>query len=329
MRIWRFHEFGPIENLRLDEAPKPEPAPGEAVVRIRCAAINPADRFLVNKLYPRPGTPPMAVGRDACGVVDAVAPGSAFEPGQRVMLTRSDVGVSRDGTLAEYTLVPEESLAPAPTGWTDEECAAGGLVGLTAWQALVEEGGVREGSNVLVAGASGGVGTAAIQLAEALGGVVVATSRSSEKRARLLEIGADHAVDTDAEDFVDQARAAIDGGKFDVIVDNIAGPHFDEYIALCGFRARICTVGMMSGVDVGFNIGKMIFKRVHICGISVGSQTAEQARDNWTRVVETHDRAGTRPVIDSVFPFEQVQEAFAAMDRGPVGKIIIGPIAPS
>jgi NADPH2:quinone reductase len=337
MKIWRFHEFGPIQNLKLEEAPIPKLGPGEALIKLHYAAINPADRFLVAKLYPRPGTPPLAVGRDGCGTVVEVAEPAgaagtpALKPGDRVMLLRSEVGVRRDGSLAEYVAVPVESLAPVPEGWTDQEAAAGGLVQLTAWQALVTEGGLAPrsggaaGKNVLVSGASGGVGTAAVMQAKALGARVVALSRSQAKRQRLLEIGADFVFDGDDPELVAKVKAAL-GGQVDVVVDNLGGPYMDAYIAMAGFRARICTVGMLAGVNVTFNIGKMIFKRIHICGIAVGSQTPAEARANFDALIGVLAQAGSRPLVDRVFPFEQVQEAFAHLERGPMGKVVVGPM---
>ena len=330
MKIWRFHEFGPIENLKLEEVDKPKPGPNEALVRLRYASINPADRFLVARQYPRPGTPPLAVGRDGAGVIEQAPEGSGFTPGDRVMLLRSEVGVQRDGTLAEYVTVPVESLAPIPEGWSDEEGDAGGLVQLTAWQALVTEGGLdpngAEGRNVLISGASGGVGTAAVIQARAMGARVIALSRSEEKRRVLESLGAHLTFDSEAPDLVDRVKEALGGSKVDVVVDNLAGPYMDRYIAMCGFRARICTVGMLAGVQVGFNIGKMIFKRIHICGIAVGSQTPAEARASFNKLVATLGKTGARPLVDRVFPFEQVQEAFAHLQRGPMGKVVIGPI---
>jgi NADPH2:quinone reductase len=330
MRIWRFHEFGPIENLKLEEAATPTPGEGEALVRLRYAAINPADRFLVAKLYPRPGKPPLAVGRDGCGTIEQAPAGCGFKPGDRVMLLRSEVGVQRDGTLADYVTVPVESLAPAPEGWSDEEGAAGGLTQLTAWQALVTEGGLdpagAKGKTVLISGASGGVGTAAVMQAHALGARVVALSRSEAKRRKLLELGADFALDGDDPELIAKVKEALAGGQVDVVVDNIAGPWMDTWIALAGFRGRICIVGMLAGVNVGFNVGKMIFKRIHICGIAVGSQTPAEARGNFDQLVGVLRRTGARPLVDRVYPFGQVQEAFAHLQRGPMGKIVIGPM---
>jgi NADPH:quinone reductase len=330
MKIWRFHEFGPIENLKLEEISTPTPGAGEALVKLHFAAINPADRFLVAKLYPRPGTPPLAVGRDGAGTIEQAPEGSGLAVGDRVMLLRSDVGIQRDGTLAEYVTVPVESLVKIPEGWSDEQGAAGGLVQLTAWQALVTEGGLSPagaaGKHVLVSGASGGVGTAAVLQAKALGARVVALSRSEEKRKRLLEIGADFAFDSSDLDLPGLVKDALGGKQFDVVVDNLAGPYMDQYIAMTGFRGRICTVGMLAGVNVKFNIGKMIFKRIHICGIAVGSQTPAEARANFEQVVDVLDRAGQKPLVDRVYPFEQVQEAFAHLQKGPMGKVVVGPM---
>ncbi len=242
MKIWRFHQFGPIKNLQIEDVPDPEPGPGEALVRVAYAALNPADRYLVSGKYPRPGKPPFAVGRDGSGIIEKVGAGSRFKPGDAVVLLRSEIGVQRDGTLAELVVVPEVSLAPLPAGWSMEEGAAGPLVLLTAWQALMTEGQLQPGQTVLVTGASGGVGTAALMLAKSHGARVVALSRSDRKRARLLELGADFAFDPDDPDLVKVVQAALGGGRCDVVVENLGGPYLQKSIYLTGFKGRICVV---------------------------------------------------------------------------------------
>lgn len=145
MRAWRFHEFGDIGQLRLEEAPMPSRVSGEVILQVRCAGLNPADRYMVAGQYPRPAPRPIAVGRDCCGRVHEAQPGGRFQRGDDVVLLSSDLGVSRDGTLAEYVAAPEACLAPLPAGWSPEEGAAAPLVYLTAWQALVERGGIQPG----------------------------------------------------------------------------------------------------------------------------------------------------------------------------------------
>jgi NADPH:quinone reductase len=324
MRSWRFHEFGQIENLKIEEIPIPEPGPGEALVRVQYAALNPADKFLVMGRYPKPGKPPFSVGRDGAGIVEKSA--GKFRKGDQVILLRSDIGITRDGTLAEYVSVPEESLAPLPDGWKPEEGAAGPLVCLTAWQALVDEGLIEPGKTVLVTGASGGVGTAAVMLAKALGAKVIALSRSEDKQKRLRELGADLTFNTDDPNIVKTVHAALNDGRADIVVENLAGPFLQKSINMTGHKGRICIMGLLAGLSSEIIIGTFMFKRIHLIGIAVGDYTAAEAQERWSRIVEALDETGRRPIVDRIFPFDQVQTAFAYLAKGPMGKVLIGPM---
>lgn len=324
MRSWRFHEFGKIENLKIDEVPVPEPGPGEALVRLQYAALNPADKFLVMGQYPKPGKPPFSVGRDGAGVIEKSA--GRFKKGDAVILLRSEIGITRDGTLADYVAVPEESLAPLPRGWKPEEGAAGPLVCLTAWQALVDEGLIEPGKVVLVTGASGGVGTAAVMLAKGLGAKVIALSRSEAKQKRLLELGADLTFSTDDSNIVKTVTEALGGGRADIVVENLAGPFLQKSINMTGRKGRICIMGLLAGISSNIVIGTFMFKRIHLVGIAVGDYSPADAQERWAEIVETLDRAGQRPLVDRCFKFEQVQEAFEYLGRGPMGKVLIGPM---
>jgi len=326
MKSWRFHEFGKIENLKLEEIPVPVPADDEALIKLEYAALNPADKFLVMGQYPRPGKPPFAVGRDGCGTIEVAAKNGKFKKGDRVIILRSEIGVSREGTLAQYVTVPEESLAPLPEGWKPEEGAAGPLVQLTAWQALVDEGGCEPGKTVLVTGASGGVGTAAVLQAKALGAQVVALSRSEGKREKLRAMGADYVYDTNDPDLVRKVQEDLEGGRCDIVVENLAGPFLQKSINLTGYKGRICVMGLLAGLKSDIIIGTFMFKRIHIIGIAVGDYTPAEAQSAWNKIVETLKKTKQRPLVDRIFPIEQVQEAFEHLSKGPMGKVVIGPM---
>ena len=324
MRIWRFHEFGPIKNLQLEEIPAPDPGPDEALVELELAALNPADKFLVNKMYPRPGKPPMAVGRDGSGRVVKSGNSGRFKEGDSVVVLRSEIGVRRDGTLAEYVTVPEESLAPLPDGWSFEEGAAAPLVHLTAWRALVHQGEIRPGQLVLVTGSSGGVGTAAIQQAKAFGCHVFAMSRKQEKREELLRLGADHVLDSsNPEQMEKEAKEILGQERVHLVLENLGGPFLQTSINLSAERARILVIGLLAGLKSEVVLGQIIFKQTRIEGVQVGAWTPEGAQIAWAGIVEKLQASNQRPVIDKVFPFEQVQEAFARLDQGPLGKVLV------
>lgn len=326
MRAWRFHRHGDLDNLSLEDVPVPRPreTEGEALVRLEFAALNPADAFVVRGLYPRAGNPPLIVGRDGSGVVEAPAAGRRFRKGERVIILRSEIGVTRDGTLAEYVAAPEAALAPLPEGWSAQEGAAGPLVFLTAHQALIGVGELRAGQTVFVNGASGGVGTATVMLGRALGARVVGASRSESKRKRLLELGADVVVDSSDPDIMEeQVKAALGDGRVDLVVENLGGPYLQAAVNLLKEGGRIGVVGLLAGLSSEITLGRLMFKRARIEGVAVGALTTERAQAAWREIVAALARTGARPMIDQVFPMANAKEAFARLAEGPMGKVLI------
>ncbi len=323
MRAWRFHQPGNIANLILEEAPIPEPGPGEVLVRVLCAALNPADRFLVQGQYPRAGTPPFTPGRDGAGVVAKAVPGGRFKEGDTVCVLGGLTGISRQGTLAEYSAVPEEWLAPVPDGWTLEEAAAGPLTYLTAWRALVVCGHLKSGETVLVTGASGGVGSAAVSLAAALGARVVALSRDADRRAVLLERGAALVVDAGAEDVDKAIKAALGAERPALVVENLGGSWIDLSARFAAPFGRIMVIGLLAGLSAEVTVGLLIHKNLRIEGLSVSAFSAEEAQAAWLEIVTNLDRVHQRPALGCTVRFEDVQEGFARMNQGLLGKVAV------
>jgi NADPH:quinone reductase len=317
-----------VDKLQLSEVADPPCGPGEALLRIRFAALNPADAFLARAMYPANPPLPHILGRDGVGNVVAVGPGvQNIGVGDTVGVLRCDVGVSTWGTLAEKTAVPAASLAPVPKGWSLEEMASAPLVFLTAWQALTQwsdpPAPPPAGSVFLVTGASGGVGIAAIFLAKSMNLTVIALSRSAEKGARLRALGADHVFDPSAPDLRKAVLSAIAPKKVDLALDNIGGPLFNEVIAMLGYGGRISVVGRSAGPVPEFNTASLFFRRNRIGGVAVSDYTREAAQAAWKEIVGRLDAMGKRPVIDRVFPFEETRQAFARLAQGPLGKVVI------
>jgi NADPH2:quinone reductase len=323
VRAWRFHEFGEIGAYRLEDVPTPRPGPGEVLLRVRYAALNPADRLLIEGRYPGAGQLPLTVGRDGAGVVHEAQAGGRFRKGEAAVVLRSEIGVTRQGTLADFVVVPEDVLAPIPAGWSLQEAAAAPLVYLTAWKALVTQGGLKCGETVLVTGASGGVGIAAIQLAKALGARVIALSRDAAKRARLIALGADAALDDTAPDLAGQVGKASGGRGPDLVIEHLGGPRLAEHMAMASMNGRIMVIGLLAGRSVELDLGMLLFKQMRIEGVHVGKYAPAEAQDAWRRVVAAMDAAGARPVIDRIHPMEQVQEAFARLAGGHLGKVLV------
>lgn len=323
MRAWRFHEFGDIANYQLEDVPKPEPKQGEVLVKLQYAALNPADRLLIEGRYPGAGELPLTVGRDGAGRVESTKGNGMLQPGDAVVILRSEIGITRQGTLAEYVVAPQEVLAPVPRGWSLREAAAAPLVYLTAWKALVTQGRLKAGEVVLVTGASGGVGIAAVQLATALGAHVIALSRDAGKRQQLEELGAHVALDDGADDLADRVRQASHGAGADIVIEHLGGSRLPEHLAMANLNGRIMVIGLLAGRKAEIDLGQVLFKQVRIEGVHVGKYAAEDAQAAWRSVVDTLNKAEARPVVDAVFPMDAVQDAFAHLAGGHMGKVIV------
>jgi NADPH:quinone reductase len=328
MRAWFMDSFDGVEMLRLGETPDPEIGPGQVLLRVRFAALNPADAFLAQALYPAKPTLPHILGRDGVGEVVGVGAGvSRVKAGDTVGILRCDCGVEKWGTLAEKVIVSASSVAPPPQGWSLEQTAGAPLVYLTAWQALTQWNDPPSpppaGSVLLVTGASGGVGTASVQLGKSMGLTVVALSRSAEKGAKLRTLGADHVFDPGDPNLRKAVMAAIAPNKVDIVVDNVGAALFNQVLAMLGYGGRISVVGRSGGEVPNFNTATLFFKRNRIGGVAVSDFTAEQAQAAWKEITGRLNAMGQRPVVDHVFSFEDVKPAFARLAEGPMGKVLV------
>jgi NADPH:quinone reductase len=328
MRAWLMDGYEGVEKLRLAEVADPQPGPGEVLLRVKYAGLNPADAFLARGMYPAKPSLPHILGRDAVGEVVALGPGvKHLAVGDTAGILRCDVGVSVRGTLAELVVVPAASTAPVPAGWSAAEMAGAPLVFLTAWQALTQwsepEAPPPSGSVLLVTGASGGVGVASVLLGKSMGLKVVALSRSSAKGDKLKELGADFAFSPEDPDLRTKVMKAVAPRKVDLVVDSVGGALFAQVVAMLGYGGRISVVGRSGGAVPEFNTGTLFFKRNRIGGVAVADYTAETAQTVWTEIVRRTAETGKRPVVDGVFPFGQVKEAFARLAQGPMGKVLV------
>jgi NADPH:quinone reductase len=327
MRAWLMESYEGVERLRLDEVADPQPGAGQVVIRTLYAALNPADAFLAQAQYPAKPSLPHVLGRDGAGEVIAVGAGvENVKPGEMVCILHGNAGVETWGTLAEKTAVNAAEVVSVPRGWPLEQVAGAPLVYLTAWQALTqwsEPQAPPPGSVVLITGASGGVGSAAVLLAKSMGLVVVALSRSARKAEQLKQLGADFVFDPTEKGLRKLVLAAIAPRRVDLVVDSVAGPLFHELVAVLGFGGRISVVGRSGGTVPEFNTATLFFRRNRIGGVSVADYSPDAARAAWQQCVARLDAIGRRPVVDSVFPFADVKAAFARLSEGPMGKVLV------
>jgi NADPH2:quinone reductase len=308
----------------MADLPDPAPQEHEAVLELRYAALNPADRYLAEGQYPAKPPLPHILGRDGIGTVVQVGVGASdVRVGDRRIILRGDVGVKRAGTFAQRVSVPEANLVEMPPGWSEQESAGATLVYLTAYQALTMWGPLPPSAVVLVTGASGGVGVATVQLAAALGYTVVALSRNAAKSERLRQLGATAAFNPEDSQWRTQLKAFLAQRRVDLAIDNIGGKLLPEVIDMLGELGKVSLVGRLAGPVPSFNTATLFFRRIRMGGVAVGASTAAESRENWRHVLALLARTGARPQVDKVFPFDQLPKAFERLAQGPMGKVLL------
>ncbi|MEO8377721.1 MAG: zinc-binding alcohol dehydrogenase family protein [Candidatus Sumerlaeota bacterium] len=323
MRAWLLDKQEGLVALRIEQnAPDPVANSGEVVLQLHYAALNPADRYLADKQYPAKPKLPHVLGRDGVGDIIATHFPSEFASNTRMAILRGEVGVDTWGTFADKVSLSADHIVPVPNDWTDQQAAAGPLVYLTAYQAITQWGSIPTGA-VLVTGASGGVGLATIHLAKAFGLTVVGLSRGESKKAALTEHGAAHIADPSNPNWHKEMKEFLGNMPIELCVENIGGENFSRVVDVMGQNGKISVIGRLGGTVPDFNTASLLFRRLRIGGVAVGTFSATESRAAWNHIVRLLANTGARPVIDSVFPFSQLQQAFARLAEGPLGKVLL------
>ncbi len=324
MKAWLLDDFSGIGHLRVAEVPDPIPQKAEAILEVHYAALNPADRYLAEAQYPAKPTLPHILGRDGMGaVVQIGSEVNGLHLGDQRAVLRGPLGVERPGTFAQRVAVPLENLVEVPAGLSEQETAGATLVYLTAYQALTMWGPLPPPAVVLVTGASGGVGVAAVQLASALGHRVIALSRNAEKRDRLRQLGAIATFNPEEPQWQQALKAALAPRRVDLAIDNIGGKLLSEVIETLGDLGKVSVVGRLAGAIPSFNTATLLFRRIRLGGVAVGAYTNVESHAAWQQILLLLARSGARPLVDSIFPFDQLPEAFERLAQGPMGKVLL------
>jgi NADPH:quinone reductase-like Zn-dependent oxidoreductase len=317
MRAVRIHEDGGPEVLRYEEAPDPEPREGEVLVELRAASMNHLDVWVRKGL---PSVPkPRILGADGAGIRADTGERVVINPG----LEHGDgritvVGEHRDGTHAELVAVPAESVYVIPDELSFEEAAAFPLVFETAYRMLVTKAGLREGEWVLVWGVGGGVATAALAIAKALGARVLATSSSDAKLEQATELGADAVVNHASGDVREAAKAATGGGGIDVVVEHVGEATWATSLAVARPGGRIAVCGATTGPNPPANLHRIWWKQLVVYGSTMG------AREDFEGAFELVKTGRARPVIDTVLPLSEIRAAHERLEGGEqMGKIVL------
>lgn len=323
-RAWTFERFGPYrEVLQLKERPAPEaPGPSECLVRVQALALNFPDLLLVSGKYQVKPELPAVPGMEAMGVVERAGEGSRFQVGQRVCIS----GVY--GAFTELAVFPDALLLPVPDGMSNAQAAAFHVTYQTSLFGLDHRAHLAPKETLLVHGAAGGVGTAAVQLGKALGARVIATAGGPTKCAVAKSCGADEVIDTRAEDFVERVKALTQGSGADVIYDPIGGETFDKSTKVLAFEGRLLVIGFASGTIPTIAVNRLLLKTAAVVGLQWGMYKFVAPE----KVLAAHERLSAMfkarqisPVIDPKrFSFAQLPDALAHLEsREAVGKVIV------
>jgi NADPH:quinone reductase len=321
-RAWKVVRFGdPMDAVQLQEVSWPDPPQGQALVRVRTAGAGLPDLLMAGGHFPLLDKPPIALGEEVAGDVVAVAPGSRFSAGDTIMgITAFLHGW---GGYADYAYVIEQSAARVPSALSDEQ-AGGFPIGFrTAYAGLVERASVAAGETVLVLGAAGSAGSAAVQLAKALGATVLAVAGSAEKLALCTRFGADHVINYKTADLTREIAELTDGRGVDLIYDTVGGDLAATSVASLARNGRIAIVGLASGATVELNSLDLLLRNCSAVGVLAAGYTPDEDAAAWDALVDLAERKAITTPVGTVYSFADVPSMIRQQVSPPPGKSVV------
>ncbi len=316
MKAIRIHEDGGPEVLRYENAPDPEPGPGEVLVRLRAASLNHLDLWIRKGL---PSVPkPRILGADGAGLREDTGERVVINPGIEHGEKISVVGEHMDGTHAELVAVPETNVYPLPNEISFEEAAAFPLVFETAYRLLVTKAQLQESEWVLLWGIGSGVATAGLAIAKALGARALVTSSSDEKLDRARELGADAAVNHATGDVRGAVAEATDGKGVEVVLEHVGEATWQTSLQAARASGRIAVCGATSGPNPPAALHRIWWKQLTIYGSTMGT------REDFEGAYDLVKSGRAKPVVDSTLPLAKARAAHERMEAAEqFGKIVL------
>ena len=309
--------------LDIGEIEVRQPGPSEVLVEVAAAGLNRADCLQRRGFYPAPpGVPADVPGLEFAGVVESVGDSvNAWKPGDRVM------GIVGGGAMATRVLTEGAELMAVPKDLSLEDAAAVPEVFLTAYDAILLQGGLQAGQSVLFHAVASGVGTAGIQLASVVGATSIGTSRTADKLPRCTDLGLNHAVWVEDGSFADGVLEAAPKGV-DVILDTIGAAYLAQNLKVIGKKGRIIVIGLMGGVKAELSLGALLAKRASIHGSVLRSRSADEKAEltkSFTQEMLGRFATGElKPIIDDALPMTDIQAAHQRMDANETfGKLVL------
>ena len=322
MRAWRVHAYGPHRDvLQLEDAPDPTPPPGGVVIDVAAASLNFPDLLAIAGQYQVRAPLPFTPGFEAAGVVRAVGAGSRWRAGDRVVASASW------GAFAEQLAVPDDAVLPWPAALGAAEAASFLVTYQTGHLALVRRARLVAGETLLVLGAAGGTGLAAIQLGRALGARVIAVAGGADKVAACTAAGADVAIDHRATDFVAATLAATDGRGVDVIYDPVGGDTTERALKALAWEGRLLVIGFASGAIPALKLNRVLLKNVAVVGVFWGAYFQRDRPLIEALHAELTDlalRGAIRPVVSRTLAFAELPDGLDALAaRTSIGNLVL------
>jgi NADPH2:quinone reductase len=317
-------EFGPIENLRVEEIDTPRPGPGQVLVDVKASSLNFPDALMVQGLYQVKPPLPFSPGHEIAGVVAKLGDGVlGVAAGDAV------IGTPGVGGFAEQCLVARERLTPLPAGMDFATASAFVLTYCTTLHALEDCGRLRSGESLLVLGAAGGVGTAAIEIGKALGARVIAAASSEEKLALCRGLGADDTIDYVREDLRKRALELTSGKGVDVVYDPVGGALTESALRASAWGGRLLVIGFASGEIPAIRLNLALLKERSIVGVYWGEWTRQDPagqKRNVERLAELYAAGKVKPSVSERIRLAEVPAALLRMQQRKVkGKIVVVP----
>ncbi|WP_213989969.1 zinc-dependent alcohol dehydrogenase family protein [Sodalis sp. dw_96] len=325
-KIVRFHKTGGAEVLQFDELPLPAPGQNEVRLRVKALGLNRADIMYRSGHYLETPILPSKSGYEASGIIEAVGHGvDSSWIGKTVSTVPGTFSLNEYGVYGEVAVVPFRSIAEYPSNLSYEEGASIWMQYLTSYGALIWLGQVSKGDFVLITAASSSVGVASIQLVKVQGGASIAVTRTAAKKARLLELGADHVIITDEEDLAGKVNEITNGKGARVSFDPIGGKMLELLAAAAAHKGLIVEYGALASEQTPYPLFTALAKSLTIRGYVVNELTQEKEFQDAKQYIFDHLASGAfKPLIDRTFRFDDIVEAHRYMEaNNQVGKIVV------
>jgi NADPH2:quinone reductase len=326
MRAVLVRDFGGIENATLGDVPKPEPKTGEVLLEVHAVSVNFVDLVMMSGSYQFKPKLPFVPGKLPVGVVAAVGDGvTAFKPGDRALM------MAEAGGFAEFAMMPESQCVKLPATLPFNDAAAMALIYDTAYFALKDRGRIQVGDNVLILGATGGVGLAAIQLTKAFGGKALAAISSKDKQDIVMAAGADAIIDLSAPDLHESLRqqvfAETDKRGADIVVDMLGGDIFDAAVRALAWCGRLIVIGFASGRIPSLKMNYVLVKNIEVSGMQISDYRRRRPADMqacFAEIYALHAAGKLKPLPIKAYPVEQFADALREIrDRKVRGRIVL------